>query len=194
VEYNLDVNPDFQRSYVWTLEQKVRYVEFILRGGQTGRNIYTNCPGWVHGERCNFVLVDGKQRLDATLGFLNNEFQVFNGNYYRDYTDRLPFDARFRWHVNTLETREHVLQWYLDLNQGGTIHTPAELDKVKALLRDKVPYIEPTPDELLTAAGMHREAIQAALKVIQDEEAEMARRNEERAALKAAKPTRKKKK
>lgn len=37
LNYGLDVNPDFQRGYVWTLEQKTRYVEYILKGGLSSR-------------------------------------------------------------------------------------------------------------------------------------------------------------
>ena len=28
----LDLNPDFQRGHVWTEQQQIRYVEFVLRG------------------------------------------------------------------------------------------------------------------------------------------------------------------
>ena len=36
--------------------------------------------------------------------------------------------------TNDLQTREEVLQWYLELNSTGTPHTKKELDRVKALL------------------------------------------------------------
>lgn len=88
-EWGLDVSPDFQRAYVWTANQKVSFVEYFLRGGSSGVDIYTNCPTWNSmvpplDPKSWFVLVDGKQRLDALLGFLNNEFQVFGGSYFRD--------------------------------------------------------------------------------------------------------------
>jgi hypothetical protein len=40
----------------------------------------------------------------------------------------------FDFIVNDLRTRKEVLQWYLDLNTGGTIHTSDEIEKVKRLL------------------------------------------------------------
>lgn len=47
VTYNgLDMYPDFQRPHVWTAEQQSRYVEYVLKGGMSGLDIYTNCPGW----------------------------------------------------------------------------------------------------------------------------------------------------
>lgn len=136
-EFGLDTDPDFQRGYVWTPEQKVRYIEYILRGGVTGKDIHTNHPNWNNGIMRSgpYVLVDGKQRLNAILGFMNNEFGVFGGRFLRDFEDKPDIlRAKVRWHVNDLATREDVLRWYLDLNCGGTVHTTDELDKVRAMI------------------------------------------------------------
>jgi hypothetical protein len=134
-KYGLDLDPDFQRGYVWTPLQQTRYVEFILRGGATGRDLYTNCPGWNRGHTKNFVMVDGKQRLTAARAFLDNKVPVFDGLLFRDFTDGLSMTGPgFKWHVNDLQTRAEVLQWYVDLNTGGTLHTDEEIDRVKALI------------------------------------------------------------
>lgn len=135
-EYGLDLDPDFQRGYVWTPEQKVRYVEFILRGGAGGREIQTNHPEWNRSFMGGpYVLVDGKQRLNAVISFLDNDFPVLGGHYYSDFEDRPNMTtARFRWNVNDLATREEVLQWYIDLNTGGTVHTSDELEKVRTMI------------------------------------------------------------
>lgn len=134
VKDGLDPDPDFQRGYVWTPDQQTRFIEFILRGGQSGRDIYTNCANWMKGGRKNYVLVDGKQRIDAMLGFLRNTVPVFGNTFYRDFTDNLTIHHGFKWHVNNLDTRAEVLQWYLDLNSGGTVHTSDELGKVRKML------------------------------------------------------------
>ena len=42
----LELNPDFQRGHVWTREQEIAYIEFLLRGGRTGRDLYFNKPSW----------------------------------------------------------------------------------------------------------------------------------------------------
>jgi hypothetical protein len=60
---------------------------------------------------------------------------VFGGHIFSDFKDRLHITGpRFRWHVNDLDTRAEVLQWYLDLNTGGVVHTSAEIKRVQALL------------------------------------------------------------
>lgn len=132
----LDLEPDFQREHVWTVTQQRAYIEYILRGGRSGRILYFNCPGWNIGEMGQMVIVDGKQRLQAVRHFLSNNFGVFGGNYFKDYTDILrPVKCDFIFSVNDLETRQEVLQWYLEMNSGGTPHTEGELDKVRNLLK-----------------------------------------------------------
>jgi hypothetical protein len=194
-DYRLDINPDFQRGYVWTLEQKVRYVEYVLQGGQSGRDIYTNnparekmlCPG---NEGWWYVLVDGKQRLDATLGFMSNEFPVFGGNYYQDYTDRLSIvRTSFRWHINDLATYPEVLQWYVDLNRGGTIHSDQEIERVRALKQAGTTYQQPPLEELCAQAKLDREIVRIAIV----EEAEYQRKmTETRAQAEVERPKTKK--
>jgi hypothetical protein len=188
LDYALDVSPDFQRGNVWTDLQKVRFMEYFLRGGKSGLDIYTNCPTWNEGsygfENPNawFVLVDGKQRLDAALGFLNNEFAVF-GHYYRDFTDTPRIHlGNFKWHVNSLKTRKECLQWYLDLNCGGTVHTDDELDKVRELLKQGDDYVRPAAEVIKVAARVDRQVIQDALREDAEREAHTRLVQEERAA------------
>ena len=134
-DYGVELDPDFQRAHVWSETQQIRYIEFCLRGGKSGREIYWNCPtfGGSH-ETHLIVLVDGKQRLNAVLRFMRNEIPVF-GSLRNEYTDspRLQH-GRFSFNVNDLMTRAEVLQWYIDLNDGGVAHTSEEIKKVKALL------------------------------------------------------------
>jgi len=133
----VDMNPDFQRDYVWNQKQKEQYVEWILRNGNSGRDIYFNHPGWFRSFEGKMVIVDGKQRIEAVLGFLRNEVKAY-GYYKNEYTDKYRIiHCSFSVHVADLETREEVLKWYLDMNTGGTIHTDEEVEKVKQLLIDE---------------------------------------------------------
>lgn len=131
----LVLDPDFQRAHVWTEEKQIKYVEYVLRNGQSSRNIYFNCSSWQQEYNTPVELVDGKQRLEAVRAFLRNEIPAFN-SFFKEYTDRLRMGngCDFVFHVNNLKTRKEVLQWYLDLNEGGVVHTTAELNKVKKLL------------------------------------------------------------
>ena len=135
--HKADLNPDFQRGHVWTPTQQKAYVEYKLSGGEGSDRILWNCPGWMYDFRGPLELVDGKQRMRAVLLFLNNRLPAF-GHYCKEYVGRMPHYACFVFSINNLPTRKMVLEWYLQLNGGGTPHTKEELNRVKALLNLEV--------------------------------------------------------
>jgi hypothetical protein len=134
--YSLDLDPDFQRGHVWTPDQQREYIEFRLRGGMTGQEIYANHPGIGRGGSDIAVMVDGKQRWTAAKAFMNNEFPVLGGYYKSDiaHFPRLDPEVGFIFCVNDLKTRAEVLLWYLEMNTGGVIHTREELQRVRLML------------------------------------------------------------
>lgn len=144
-DYNLNLDPDFQRGHVWNKEKQEKYVEYCLRGGTSSRTLYFNCVNWNAGDPGEYVIVDGKQRLEAVRSFIRNDLEIFcDGSFlknkkplkFEDFSDRpRMIKANFIWHINDLKTRKEVLQWYLDLNEGGVVHTSEELNKVKKLLK-----------------------------------------------------------
>ena len=137
--YQLQLNPNFQRGHVWTEEQQIAYVEFLLRGGKSAKVIYFNKPSWQNSSIINdyddFVCVDGLQRLTAVMRFLNNEIKVL-GTYYKDFEDKLPMGIDLIFNVNNLKTEKEVLQWYVDMNAGSTPHTNEEIERVKRMIEE----------------------------------------------------------
>ena len=122
-QYGFDRDPDFQRPLVWTPQQQTTYVEYVIKGGLTGLDIYSNCVGWMRSFKGPFVLVDGKQRLNALLLFLSNKIKAFD-SYCDEFDDDWVLRGiSLRFHVHDLPTRAAVLQWYLELNSMGTPHT-----------------------------------------------------------------------
>lgn len=133
-KYTLDMNPEFQRDYVWTVDQKVNYVEYILRGGESGRHIYFNHPHWDGDMYGRAVIVDGKQRISAILDFLNGKVRAF-GYCYHEFEDELRMAGPdFIVGVGCLKTDKDVYEWYLSMNTGGTYHTKEEIEKVEKLI------------------------------------------------------------
>ncbi len=128
----LEITPDFQRGHVWTKNQQIKFIEFILKGGKSLPIIF-NHPNWMNSFKGDFVLVDGKQRLNAINNFFDGKIKVF-GAYIHELENFYPNSFDIEIWVNTLKTREEVLNWYLELNSGGTPHSKKELDKVKELL------------------------------------------------------------
>lgn len=141
-DIKLELNPDFQRGHVWLPKQQERYIEHILKGGISGREVYFNCPNymWEIKPNCDLphmVCVDGLQRITAVRSFLRGEVKAF-GHYVYEYEPNLVSSHRYGFNVriNDLQTKKEVLEWYLELNSGGTVHTDDELNRVRNMLQN----------------------------------------------------------
>jgi hypothetical protein len=135
----LNLDPDFQRGHVWDEAKQIAYVEYKLRGGEYSDVILFNHPNWQGSYKGEMVLVDGKQRLEAIRKFMRNELPIFGGNYLKDFDNprQLLRSVDLVFCVNNIKTREGVLQWYLELNSGGVVHTKEEIQKVQNLLEEE---------------------------------------------------------
>lgn len=133
-DYNLQLNPDFQRCHVWTEEQQIAYVEFFLKGGKSGRDFYFNLND------DEYVCVDGLQRTTALMRFVNNEIKVF-GQYFDEFDfDKflVEYQARAEFainiYLNNLSSKKEILEWYVDMNSGGTPHSKEEIERVQKMI------------------------------------------------------------
>lgn len=134
-DFNLDLCPNFQRGHVWSNEQRIRFVEFMLEGGRTSP-ILLNHTNWRNLKTKlddRFVVVDGLQRLTSLLMFLDDKISVYDNYVYSEF-DNVKFNIQI--YINDLKTEKEVLQWYLQLNEGGTPHTKDEIDKVKNMINE----------------------------------------------------------
>lgn len=129
----LELEPDFQRAHVWDDKRRSKYVEFVLRGGESSRTLLFNCKGWMSSFEGPFQLVDGLQRLTAARMFMAGQLEAF-GHTFNEFEGPWPSMLGFVVAVNSLNTRREVLQWYLELNSGGIVHSEEELERVRALL------------------------------------------------------------
>lgn len=135
-EKSLTIQPDFQKGFVWHEQQRINYVEYVLRGGGKEKLILAN-----ENEQ-GFVLVDGLQRLTTLNLFLDDKLRVF-GCLYSEFEPlggkaglKFSITIGIKFGIAQLQTRKEVLQWYIDLN-SGTEHTQQEIDKVKYLLEQE---------------------------------------------------------
>jgi len=80
--YDFDTDPEYKRVHKWTHEQQIAYLEYVMRGGETGQSLIWNCYDWDHPVQYGkprLELVDGKQRLNAVVMFLYN--QILHGQH-----------------------------------------------------------------------------------------------------------------
>lgn len=160
----VNLDPDFQRGNVWNDEQRSCYVEYILRGGNSRLDLQWNHPHWDSETDTDLPIemqiIDGKQRLEAVRRYLAGEIKAFG----RDVSEfsGTSFDAgrfRFTMNVHDMATRKEVLQFYLDLNSGGVVHSENELSRVRKLLSAADNRLEP-----LSEAKGKRNGIQSAFR------------------------------
>ena len=121
---------------MWSQVQQEAFVEHLLRGGRNNV-IRVNAVNWRSNtkEWGPVQLVDGKQRLTATLLFTENRLRAF-GTLLREFEGLPSASAFLTFIINDLPDRASVLRWYLEINEGNVAHTPAELQKVRDMLRD----------------------------------------------------------
>lgn len=142
----LELDPDFQRGHVWSQEKQIAFIEAILRG-TAPLVIRFNSPGWTGHRNPGSVqglnpgsiqCVDGLQRLTAMREFVAGKFPVF-GQYHMADLEGTAFalsrlNKTWTMEVYDIPTRAELLQFYLDLNTGGVVHSPEEIERVQGLL------------------------------------------------------------
>lgn len=70
---SLIVNRRYQRKLVWSLDEKRLFIDSILNGYPTPSIIVSYYNG---GERESYEIIDGLQRLNAIVSFVDNEYGI----------------------------------------------------------------------------------------------------------------------
>lgn len=138
----IEMCPDYQRGRVWTEEQRVHFVEYVLRGGRENLTIIYNQMGRLHNRQHPYECVDGLQRMTALHDFRNDKLVVFGNKTCSDLTKAskhgFPWNRyHVRIHIMSLQSRADILRFYLEMNGAGTPHSKEELERVMKMLRSE---------------------------------------------------------
>lgn len=136
----LVLDPPFQRGPVWTLEQKQAWIESVLVDLPLPA-FFINQFGYYAGPHPKYghadVVIDGQQRIRATMAFMADEFRV-RGETWSEQTDAFRRTFRMQAVAQVIyckfETEHECVDLYLRLLTAGTAHTPEEIAKARALL------------------------------------------------------------
>jgi len=133
-QYNINLDPDYQRNYVWSGLQKSKFVGALIE------NHKAIPPFWFNRTKdfASSEVVDGKQRIEACLTWLKDDIPaICPCEKVVWYSDLDEVDHRginnsitLRWNFVELP-RVEVMEFYLRLNAGGTVHTEDDLNKVR---------------------------------------------------------------
>lgn len=147
----LNLTPDYQRGHVWTSEQQLKFIQNLLKGvlNESLLTFSFNHPGQlkalynkkiIHSQDKKNILpdeiqcLDGVQRLTALLKFIDGEIYPF-GYSYAELKGYLRLQRiRLQFQVYSFQTKAEILQFYLDINSGGVVHSQEELKRVEELL------------------------------------------------------------
>ena len=65
---------------------------------------------------------------------MNGEIPAFC-SYISEYEDEMSLMRNsIKVNINNLKSEKEVLQWYVDMNAGGTPHTNEEIERVKRMI------------------------------------------------------------
>lgn len=130
----LILNPEWQRGHVWTRAQQISFMEYFLKGGGFGRNLYFNCSSWMDNFNTPIYCLDGLQRITAALAFMNGEIPVF-GKKLSEWGGSLrTVRNNFILNMFKLKSKKELLKVYLDFNSGGTPHDPKEIKRIQEMM------------------------------------------------------------
>lgn len=118
--FGVNMNPDYQRDLVWTLEQKRDLIASIEAGLDIGKFVFVH-KKFKYGEP-DYEVLDGKQRLSALIDFYEDRF-----TYKEKYFSELSVNDRRRVKEHGIliatikETdKASIVNYFVKLNSTGT--------------------------------------------------------------------------
>ena len=131
----LILNPPFQHGLVWSHQQRVAFIESILDGLPLPALFINEMPYNHPRYPSQEVVVDGQQRINAVVDFMQDKFRV-RGELWseQDKTFKRVFCIT-EGTCTSITTRYNTLrELYVRLLTTGTIHTQDEINDAKDLV------------------------------------------------------------
>lgn len=138
--FGCDMNPEYQRGNVWTVEQEEKLIDSIFKQINIGAFIFAE-KDWTKGHDVVddlYEIVDGKQRLTAILHFIEGKIK-YNGLYYHEMHE---YNRSFFEGTNVMigeinfqngYNKKEVIENFIRLNECGSTVDSAVIEKAKAL-------------------------------------------------------------
>lgn len=136
----------YQRELVWELQDKINLIDGIYNYSDIGKFVvvrrnYDYIEKMIknkHIENLAFhELVDGKQRLNAIVEFMQDKFTDSNGKYYSemDIIEQRKFRSYNKCNIAILEnvTPEQIKRAFLNVNHTGKPMSKEHINFIKSL-------------------------------------------------------------
>lgn len=108
-EDSLIVNRRYQRKLVWTLEEKQLFIDSIINKYPTPSIILSayEDKDYIGKMKTFYEIIDGLQRLNAIVSFVNNEFGIINDE--KEYFYDMQYTPTALTKKNNGELKQHPL-------------------------------------------------------------------------------------
>lgn len=136
----------YQRDFCWSTKDKQCLIDSIYNRINCGQILVRkHSHRYMVNEANNgadevfeFDIVDGKQRLSAIWGFMNNEFPDTFGNYWNDLSEaaRTEFERSMVLTYAEMEentTDEDTIKAFLGVNFTGVPMSPEHIEYIKGI-------------------------------------------------------------
>jgi hypothetical protein len=137
--FGINMNPEYQRDYVWDQSDKEKLIRSIFMGADIGRfaliTDYSN-PG---SNPYGYEILDGKQRLNAIIEYFENRWP-YDGVYYNDlsWKDRHRFAnhlVQISYLDKTETNKDEIIQQFIIINQAGRHMSDDDIQNAINLLK-----------------------------------------------------------
>lgn len=136
-EFGLNLNPDYQRDFVWELEDKVALIDSIFNNVDIGKFTFTTLSAqeWIK-TGYSYEVIDSKQRIGTILEYYEDRFE-YKGKRFSQLSkrDQSHFE---NYSIAVAETerltKEQTLRYFINLNTRGKGMSPEHLEKVRGML------------------------------------------------------------
>ena len=135
-KFGLDMEPEYQRDYVWELGDEEMLIDSIFKNIDIGRFLFVKLP--YADNSPSYEILDGKQRINALARFFENRFS-YKGYFYNDLSK--GDKSHFRnYNISIAEmgektTLEQKLRIFIAVNTHGRVMSRENLEKVEKMLQ-----------------------------------------------------------
>lgn len=132
--FRVDMNPEYQRDFVWSPDDNVSLIDSIFRNINIGTFAFVHLP--YEDDKPSYEILDGKQRLNAISLFYENRFP-YRGLFFNDL-NRKEKHHFVNYSVSYAEieniTRQQKLRYFYLMNRKGRVMTDEHLRKIELMI------------------------------------------------------------
>lgn len=129
----VDMDPPYQRGFVWTDKQKEELLDSIFNYIDIGKFVFVRLPYTEGGY--SYQILDGKQKLKTLIDFYTDQFK-YKGFYYSE----LPWEMKNVFYNKSVSVGEVsdrtydeglIKEYFIKLNTAGIPMSKEHLNKIK---------------------------------------------------------------